>query len=250
MSFKEFKETLEKSASTVFLKSLEKGKVPKTFENFKALTAQHFPSSSSSEVSALFAKSVGSSNEHMKNGLNAVRDELVRVVSDLRKLEMVIAFRVPPAEENNNFGVMVQNEIRKFIKDQREKLAKELDTFPSYFKDRAEAWKKVVPSVSSSETVSKSSSSSNETDNKESKEKSSSSDSKSSETKTSAPSKVDDDVDYLIAIDVKWYFYLKNVLEEVMSTYLTVSDLVVKNDQRIKYPKGEHYNEDSFRNMY
>ena len=100
-------------------------------------------------------------------------------------------------EDGNNFGVSVQMIVAKYLKDEREAMAKTLATFPDYFDKRAGAVDKLSPSS----TTTSSTSSSTSTGGKDGDEKKESA-SASTEQKKSLKEDADR-ANHVCAIDVQ-----------------------------------------------
>ena len=48
-----------------------------------------------------------------------------------------------------------------------------------------------------------------------------------------------DYVSYLVALDVKWYLYLKDAVRQAQDSYLVVADVIEKNKEKVENPKGD-----------
>ena len=72
------------------------------------------------------------------------RGEAAACVLDLRKIERFITLHVPKVEDGNNFGVAIQLEVAKLVKETGKECKGLLDALPAYHKDRAALLEKVV----------------------------------------------------------------------------------------------------------
>merc|ERR1712078_406143 len=73
------------------------------------------------------------------------RGEAAACVLDLRKIERFITLHVPKVEDGNNFGVAIQLEVAKLVKETGKECKSLLDALPAYHKDRAALLEKVFP---------------------------------------------------------------------------------------------------------
>ena len=86
------------------------------------------------------------------------RGEAAACVLDLRKIERFITLHVPKVEDGNNFGVAIQLEVAKLVKETGKECKGLLDALPTYHKDRAALLEKVVARTTTETSESKSSS--------------------------------------------------------------------------------------------
>jgi hypothetical protein len=167
--------------------------------------------------------------------VGAVGDHVELALSDFQKLSQWIALQVPRVADGNNFGVEVQYIVLKELKEASEKLQKAWDSLPEYHSQRATAIEKIVakPSSESSKTTTVTEAHGGK-DGDETKTTTASVD----KTATTTATPVDDWVANVVSIDVKWYFNLARVLENVRDLYAIVYDRIDKNKEKIALPRG------------
>merc|ERR1711924_222225 len=152
------------------------------------------------------------------------RGEAAACVLDLRKIERFITLHVPKVEDGNNFGVAIQLEVAKLVKETGKECKGLLDALPSYHKDRAALLEKVVARTTTETSESKSSS----TDEEDAKTTAKSGKSSSSTTKTSSAKPLPDAVAAVAQLDVQHRFALIFLLEVVRDAYIAVGDCLAK----------------------
>jgi hypothetical protein len=91
---------------------------------------------------------VGSGSPVMKDLMVKVGTQLNDDIDCLSSLARWIALSVPMVETGGQWGADVQSHVLGIITKANDKLKANLETLPNYYKDRGEALKKVVPSVS------------------------------------------------------------------------------------------------------
>jgi len=206
------------------------------------------------EVEAAFYKTINTgetpnsaTNDVVTKAYQTVREELAAAVSNLRAFARWITLHIPPVEDGNNFGVGVQHEVLKGVKDQQGMLQGLFNALPGYYKDRAAAWKGL--DLGSKVTTKSSSGSSTESDGKEdpSTKKSSSNETVSM---TTNPSVSADGIAHVVSLDVQTYFHLKCALEDVRDVYVAIADCIFKNLSKIQHPKGKSGSMNSAMSMY
>ena len=166
------------------------------------------------------------------------RGEAAACVLDLRKIERFITLHVPKVEDGNNFGVAIQLEVAKLVKETGKDCKSLLDALPAYHKDRAAALEKVVAKTTT-ETSEATSSSTDEEKGTEAKTTAKSGKSSSSTTKTSSAKPLPDAVAAVAQLDVQHRFALIFLLEVVRDAYIAVGDCLEKNKGKLVAPKGE-----------
>ena len=62
--------------------------------------------------------------------------------------------------------------------------------------------------------------------------------SKSSDEKTSDTFHADNELDHLVAIDVKWFLKLRAIHDEIYYAVFSFHDTITKNEEKIARPKG------------
>ena len=169
------------------------------------------------------------------------RGEAAACVLDLRKIERFITLHVPKVEDGNNFGVAIQMEVLKVVKDVSKECKGLLDGLTNYHKERAEALGKILAKTSTDKSESKSSSN-DEEKGSESKTTAKSGTSSSSTTKTSSSPPLPDSIAHVAQLDVQQRFALIYLLEVVCDAYIVVGDALEKNKTKILKPKGEEGN--------
>jgi len=186
-------------------------------------------------------------NDTVTKILQHTRQQLSDAVSDLKKFARWITLLQPPVEDGNNFGVGVQHEVLKGIKDHAGNLQGVFNALPGYYKDRAAAWKML--DLGTKVTTKASNSTSSEAEGKEdaTTKKNSSNDTVSVTSNTAV---LADAIAHVVSIDVQTYFHLKCVLEDVRDVLVAVEDCTAKNLEKIQYPKGKSGSNSSAMSMY
>jgi len=180
-------------------------------------------------------------NGELAELLSYVRGEAAECVLNLRKIERFIVLHVPKVEDGNNFGVAIQLETNKLVRDSGKEVKALLDALPSYHKERAAAWKEVSVKRSSDsvETTSSSADESKSHKDGESGKGSKSGTSKMTKTTVSTPEPNADALAAVVALDVAQYFAALYALEVVRDAYIHCGDALAKNKEKISCPKGE-----------
>ena len=163
------------------------------------------------------------------------RGEAAACVLDLRKIERFITLHVPKVEDGNNFGVAIQLEVAKLVKETGKECKGLLDALPAYHKDRAALLEKVVART----TTETSEATSSSTDKEDAKSTAKSGKSSSSTTKTSSAKPLPDAVAAVAQLDVQHRFALIFLLEVVRDAYIAVGDCLEKNKGKLVAPRGE-----------
>ena len=166
------------------------------------------------------------------------RGEAAACVLDLRKIERFITLHVPKVEDGNNFGVAIQLEVAKLVKETGKECKGLLDALPTYHKDRAALLEKVVARTTTETSESKSSST-DEEKGSEAKSTAKSGTSSSSTTKTSSAKPLPDAVAAVAQLDVQHRFALIFLLEVVRDAYISAGDCLAKNKGKLVAPRGE-----------
>merc|ERR1712224_437744 len=129
-----------------------------------------------------------------------------------------MGLHVPKVEDGNNFGVAIQLEVAKLVKETGKECKGLLDALPAYHKERATLLEKVVSKTTTETSESKSS---------------------STTTKTSADKPLPDAVAAVAQLDVQHRFALVFLLEVVRDAYIAVGDCLAKNKGKLVAPRGE-----------
>ena len=216
-------------------------------DELSKLSATHFAFSKLSEAEESFRKEVLAAqngdgtfgdvpdNAVVSAGLSAVRDALAEVIGAQGTVRCFLREAMPTVEDGNNFGVGVIHGISEFINKQNEWLVKCLDELPGYYKERSD----VVGKLSSSTSLDTTKGSKKSTEAAEGKEEVKTTTSEGTDEKVSAKKPNSVDVAHLVAIDIKWYFKLKTMLDEVYYSAFSFADLLSKNSEKIAFPKGK-----------
>merc|ERR1719453_1029199 len=118
-------------------------------------------------MEAQFAKAIDPSkpaaNAMLAELATSARAEACACVQNLRKVERFIGLHVPKVEDGNNFGVAIQMETSKMVKEKSSAVSDLLAKLPEYREKRASAWKAVAPSSSTETSETKSSNDDSET---------------------------------------------------------------------------------------
>eukprot|EP00980_Cylindrotheca_fusiformis_P026139 scaffold15472_cov117-Cylindrotheca_fusiformis.AAC.3 len=256
-------------------KKILDGAVPK-LEKMEATFAQCFPYPSLSAASADFkANSVESgANEKVSNVVAVTMDEISALSQDARALELYLNMHIPKMEDGNNFGVTVQLNALKELKEMQEAAGKALDDLSGYANARAESLSKLnLPSTSSSVTQSTSTTT---TDGKKEEKSSQTTEEKQSSSPTSGPM-FDSRVAALIATDTLYYSKAQRAFLAVMAAYMASYvfrlnrdpvmllllfsplrlplgllrlDYMDKNKEKLEKPKGSGGSHSGFHSMY
>ena len=114
---------------------------------------------------------------------------------------------------------------------------------PSYFKDRGEAVDKICSSIKTSQSKKTTQSAeSGKDDGKESAKSKEETVTTVSEDSSNSSAVPPDLVEQVVAIDVNTYFELFTVATAVRDTYLTIADVVEKNESKLTNPRGNGSN--------
>jgi Proteasome activator pa28 beta subunit len=147
-----------------------------------------------------------------------------------------ILTHVPIIEDGNNFGVGVQQEVAKLLRESVEKLEKAFDTLPEYHEKRAAAWEKLA---AKSEKTSKKTESKNSSKGGKDGDESKQSTSEESSESTSQSVQSPDGLKALLALDVRCYVSLHRTAQLSRDLVLFCTDMVEQNVSKIVAPKGE-----------
>uniref|UniRef100_A0A7S2V475 Proteasome activator PA28 C-terminal domain-containing protein n=1 Tax=Fibrocapsa japonica TaxID=94617 RepID=A0A7S2V475_9STRA len=211
--------------------------MPQKVADMSNILATKFVATSLTEVEQSFKEAMGSTSEPASNAVmvdivSSVRSEVAFSLKCLQILSRWIWLMTPEAEDGNNFGVHVQQDVLKTIGTWIEKLEKELKLAPEYFKERAAVAEKMAPKISRTKTVSKS----KKNDGSETKEESTEAeDEKSEEARSPA---IPDQAAHLLAIDLQYYTLMEMGISSARDALLIVEHIISKNEKKITEPKG------------
>lgn len=206
-----------------------------------------FPYKNLVDVEAVFSDTINKAlpnsgtNDAVTKILQHTRQELADGVDIMRSFARWITLMIPVIEDGNNFGVGVQGEVLKAIKEKQAHLQGLFGALPGYYKDRAAAWKVLDMGNKSTSKVTK-----EESEGDEKPKKSVS----TTETSTSNPSLLPDGIAHIVSLDVQTYYHLKATLEDLRDVYIAVGDCVEKNLSKIQFPKGKSGSMSSAMSMY
>ena len=148
----------------------------------------------------------------------------------------ILSLSLPPSRGAvAQFGVDVQQAVGTVAKSSAATLKACADGFDAYFFHRATAVskhqsKKTIETVEDKGTKRKVQDGEDETESTEGSMR------KESHVQ---PEAVPDMEEYIIALDTKWYFSLRRILEDVRDELLFVIDAVMKNRTKVERPRGE-----------
>ena len=179
----------------------------------------------------------GKCNPLVKNLLATVGGQLCADIDALKAVARWVSMAVPVVEDGNNFGCDVQAHVLKIVQDTAKKLEANVESLAAYSKDRGEAISKVVPSAS--RKTSNSESTTNTVGGKEEDAGDKTSTTKSSSSESSESDVVEDTLDHVIMIDLKWYNKLKGMCVDMMDSLAFCGDIMHKNLEKIENPRGE-----------
>ncbi|KAH7474067.1 hypothetical protein PRIC1_014381 [Phytophthora ramorum] len=217
--------------------------LPQRVSQVHALVQQHAAERAPSAVRAKYAQavlaasaSVGS-NGNVQNLLGVAADEVARLLSAIQQLQLWIQLQVPKVEDGNNFGVEVQKYAFVQLKEALDKWQKTWDSLADYSSSRAAAVEKLNAKTSSeTSTTTTTTSSKGGKDGDEEKSVTAKVDKQSNAGSQAA----EDAVAAVVEIDVKWYFNLVRALEGVRDQYAVISDIILKNQEKIELPRGKN----------
>ena len=197
-------------------------------------------SQSAADSRANFAKETagGALNARMTGLVMTTMDMLVQDIDTLSTISRWITLSIPKIEDGNNFGVDIQMQLAKHVDDQVKVLVAKRDSLSDYYKDRAAALEKVLPSVTKKTDSSKKTSSNTGSAVKEDAQGETVSTSSGEDESTSTPSVLADSAEYVIQIELKWYYKLKDAAVTSMDILMVVLDAVEKNKEKIDNPRG------------
>ena len=190
----------------------------------------------------------GKTNATMVALLLQLNDSLATDIEVLASLAQWIALHVPVVEDGNNFGCDVQAHVYKVIKESCTALQTTQDSLATYHNDRAGALDKVVSFPT--KKVTNSSSKSNTTGGKEEEAGEKSDVSESTEESRTEKAVLQDYVEYVNMVDLKWYNKMKAAAMKMTEALAVAGDTVVKNMEKLEDPRGESGGGSKGFNMY
>lgn len=219
--------------------------LPARVQNLQALIAQ-FTLQSPGEVQKKFTEVLkdGGDNVAVETLYTAVQNAISQFIDDFSALSLWISLMVPEIHDGNNFGVSVQGEILKVIKEQITRFKGDFDNMPQYFWKRGEVRDKL--SSSSTKSINKTtkstgtSTSNKNEDSKDTKSRSDSQDDKTDVTQETVNSTSDNSSfnRFLVAHDSNEYFHLRYLSTELLQAYAAVYLLITNNMSKVTKPRG------------
>jgi len=178
----------------------------------------------------------GQMNELVYAMMGCVKPQLLMTIKDIVTIERFISLNIPVIEAGGNFGASVQASVLEVLKKKRTQLETSWQGLPAYHKERAAAMKECV-----CPKVEKTSTSCNETKTEGGKaedagEKKTTTKSTESSQSTQAPLR--DHILHVVALDQKWFFRLQSLHQETMDVFAFICDLMIKNLEKVKNPRG------------
>lgn len=154
----------------------------------------------------------------------------------MRTLERWIGLHVPKVEDGGNFGVAIQQDALKLVREASKKLDEVFGKSSEYFEQRA----KIVDGMAEKQTreQSRAESKSESTGGKDGNE-SKTSDATTTTTKATAPTPQPHQMFALAEFETKWHFVFLHTLEVTADWYCMVCDAIEKNLEKIERPRGE-----------
>jgi hypothetical protein len=197
------------------------------FQN--ALLASSSNNNSSSSSSFLPAATTSSStntpviilksNPELFELINFIVEELNWGITRLWKIERWMQLRVPKKEDGGNFGVDVLLECSRVINDRSNLLANYLSDVPNYFFQRGSAFEKLSPKPIQ-KTVDPTTSQITELK------------------QAFNQGLIEDFLQFLIQLDLREWWSLREVGRAIQDSYLIVFDVIVKNQEKIENPRS------------
>eukprot|EP00941_MAST-03F_sp_MAST-3F-sp1_P004491 g4491.t1 len=179
----------------------------------------------------------GSVNEAMAQLLSDVESQLLSTIDSFDTISRWIQLLVPKMEDGGNFGADVQGAALKVVTEARKKLLGHLDELVKYHKDRFAALKDAVSLDKSKKTTTSKSQSKTEGGKAEEAGDKTSTSTSNEETTTEKPV-LADAVATLVTVDANWYYHLKLISSANLDSLAFVWDVVTKNIEKIKKPRG------------
>jgi hypothetical protein len=221
-----------KDADAILSKSIE------TLASMQTIVDAHFQTASMSTIADLYENQLMNQpdalNLSLLSAIKVYRDSLRSFIDDILVLERFVSLHIPAMEDGNNFGVSIQIEIAKLLKETKGDLIKKLEAVPTYLASRAEAVEKLsLPTFIKSETKSMTTSTGGK-DGDEKKSSVVSEEKNTGETKASTSHRLK----HLVSLDVQLYSNLRIGFMESMNAFLAIVDQMEKNKEKLVAPKG------------
>jgi len=163
---------------------------------------------------------------------NEVQEFLAVAVDDFRCLETYIKLNVPPCSDGNNFGVDVQNSVIEHVVGAKSTTVSQFNSISDHLWQRGQAHTKLIKGTV--KDVSKQS----QKDTTSSTPTSEKVEEKIHEILTEQTEN-EDILHYILAADVKQYFHLRSLLQDLLLRYIHIYDVFGKNLERIVQPRGK-----------
>mmetsp|Transcript_13440 Transcript_13440/g.16702 ORF Transcript_13440/g.16702 Transcript_13440/m.16702 type:complete len:231 (-) Transcript_13440:139-831(-) len=187
------------------------------------------PAEIEKDFAADFEKNSSGVNEKLMKLKTVTVQETLSAVKSLKDLSTLITLLVPEIHDGGNFGVGIQLQALKTLKETREGFEKFLEEPTSYHEKRAGFLEKVVEKTSMESKTS---------NVLESIEKEKTGTSKSESTTVSKPFVLEDSKEAIVALDVKFYCKCQAALSELRDSLLFVGDFIKKNESKIRTPRS------------
>lgn len=244
LSISEYK---AQAASKVALGVLGNG--VETVKALEGLLSSYFSTPNLSHVQKAFEEELSHNgieavNASLHKVMPLVRDAVALCTSHIQTIEAWIMLATPAMEDGGNFGVSIQLDVLKALKETRESWSKLLaDEFVKYYDARAGAVEKFGIQKSTSSTT---------TTNTQQTEKAKDEETSKSTATTVQETKISGiepqialtaswgfyRVQHLVALDLQMYTLLQVSLQQLINTYSSVLDSVEKNYAKLAFPKG------------
>lgn len=179
----------------------------------------------------------GSANDMLSKLLVTVQGQLVVTISHLELIMRWIKLNIPTMEDGGNFGADVQGAALKAVVEAHKVLDTHLASLPDYHKDRFAALKD-SRKVTQSKVTKTSQSTTSTTGGKAEDAGDKTVKSKSVDTTDTEAAIFEDAFAFVVATDTKWFYKLRSIAVVNLDTLAFVCDVVNKNIQKIKNPRG------------
>lgn len=179
----------------------------------------------------------GGRNASINELMGTVHTRLVDTIKDIRTIERYITLNMPTIEAGGNFGASVQEAVAKALADRRTKLQVVLADLPNYHKERAAAMKECATRGSKKTTTV--SVQSKTTGGKADEGGEKKVDTTTMESVDPAPMYLDDHMLHTVALDLKWWYLLLSQHQAAFDTFAFICDVVIKNLEKVKNPRGD-----------
>lgn len=183
-------------------------------------------------------------NAAIKAATMAARVNLGALIEMLLDFEMWLSLTIPQVSDGNNFGVEIQEHFCKLLVDKKTACKVLFDGLNTYSSSRSDLWGKAVFAVTEkkSSSAGKKSSAGGEKDTNET--------STSEDVSTTQNVVHSDSISAIAGLDVQQYFHLKMVFKEIYKNYAVISDIIAKNIEKLKDPRGENEGQGNGMSMF